>query len=257
MVKKDVAARLAARKAKLSGTAVASTRVTKDRASATTVSANTSSASLATSSSTSRTITIPGSGIAPFLVKIPTDAQVTAAFGRETIVESTLVECTRTRLAKAVTVGGDGDGEHLMVVGSAGSRPRPKIFARTKPEDLAGSAGGGRGGVSTLRRVGNTVWKDESLAEWDLTTYRIFVGNLSPEVTTQLLYSAFASRYPSVERVKVIVDKAGVSKGYGFVAFRDAEEYLRSLKEMHGEYVGTTPVHVKRSEWQKKELRKR
>jgi len=37
------------------------------------------------------------------------------------------------------------------------------------------------------------------------------------------------------------------SKGYGFVAFADGDEYFRAAREMNGKYIGSHPVLLKRS----------
>ena len=61
----------------------------------------------------------------------------------------------------------------------------------------------------------------------------IYVGNLNLKVDDNDLYELFNKNYKSVHHATVISDK-GISKGYGFVSFKDEEEYLRSLKEMNG-----------------------
>lgn len=38
-----------------------------------------------------------------------------------------------------------------------------------------------------------------------------------------------------------------VAKGYGFVAFRDPEDYFRAWKEMNGKYIGNHPVQLKKA----------
>ncbi|XP_076328214.1 uncharacterized protein LOC143234629 isoform X2 [Tachypleus tridentatus] len=51
---------------------------------------------------------------------------------------------------------------------------------------------------------------------------RIFVGGISQNTTEEDLRDLF-SKYGIVKFVKVIVDRAGVSKGYGFVTFENEE----------------------------------
>jgi RNA recognition motif-containing protein len=73
------------------------------------------------------------------------------------------------------------------------------------------------------------------------------VGNLAGEVTDDSLLKAF-SKYPSVKKARVVRDKRTTkSKGYGFVAFADGDEYFRAAKEMQGKYIGSHPVLLKRS----------
>ncbi|XP_042149934.1 protein boule-like isoform X3 [Ixodes scapularis] len=56
---------------------------------------------------------------------------------------------------------------------------------------------------------------------------RIFVGGISPTTTEAELHELF-SRYGVVTNTKIIADRAGVSKGYGFVTFDSEEEAQRA-----------------------------
>lgn len=38
------------------------------------------------------------------------------------------------------------------------------------------------------------------------------------------------------------------SKGFGFVAFADPEDYLKAWKEMNGKYIGSRPCRLKAAE---------
>ncbi|XP_076360783.1 uncharacterized protein LOC143252479 isoform X2 [Tachypleus tridentatus] len=58
---------------------------------------------------------------------------------------------------------------------------------------------------------------------------RIFVGGISPNTTEEDLRSLF-SKYGSVKFTKIIVDRNGVSKGYGFVTFETEEEAKQAQK---------------------------
>lgn len=64
--------------------------------------------------------------------------------------------------------------------------------------------------------------------------YSLFVGDITSEVTDDHLLDFFRVRYPSVRAAKVVKDKSGKSKGFGFVRFFDEEEHERALKEMQG-----------------------
>ena len=97
------------------------------------------------------------------------------------------------------------------------------------------------------RAGGGTTWSDTSLLEWDPAHFRIFIGNLAGEVTDDSLLKAF-SKYPSVQKAKVIRDKRTTkSKGYGFVSFKDGDDYFQAAREMQGKYIGSHPVLIKRS----------
>ncbi|TGZ85432.1 hypothetical protein EX30DRAFT_301958 [Ascodesmis nigricans] len=98
-----------------------------------------------------------------------------------------------------------------------------------------------------MRHGGGQTWTDSSLLEWDPSHFRLFVGNLAGEVTDDSLLKAF-SKYPSVKKARVIRDKRTTkSKGYGFVAFADGDEYFKAAREMQGKYIGSHPVLLKRS----------
>lgn len=67
-----------------------------------------------------------------------------------------------------------------------------------------------------------------------LDDFRLFVGNLGHDVTDQLLKTSFA-RFTSLTNVRVVKDsRTFKSKGYGFVAFSDPDDYLNAMKEMNG-----------------------
>ncbi|CAN8252861.1 unnamed protein product [Cochlearia groenlandica] len=75
--------------------------------------------------------------------------------------------------------------------------------------------------------------------------HSIFVGDLAPEVTDQMLTEAFASVYASVKGGKVMMDRTtGRSKGYGFVRFGDENEQIRAMTEMNGQYCSTRPMRI-------------
>ena len=61
--------------------------------------------------------------------------------------------------------------------------------------------------------------------------YRVFVGGISASTTEKDLLELF-SKYGSVKATKVINDRAGVSKGYGFVTFETVDEARRLTQEV-------------------------
>jgi len=98
-----------------------------------------------------------------------------------------------------------------------------------------------------VRAGGGKTWTDDSLLEWDPAHPRLFIGNLAGEVTDDSLYKAF-SKYTSIVKTKVVRDRRTTkSKGYGFVSFKDADDYLKAFKEMQGKYIGSHPVLIKKS----------
>jgi len=91
----------------------------------------------------------------------------------------------------------------------------------------------------------------------DPAHWRLFVGNLGPEVSDTLLLSTFQNPYPSTSKALVIRDwKSQKSKGYGFVAFAEGKEFLRALKEMQGKWIGNRQAIIKKSEHQPTTLNK-
>lgn len=105
-----------------------------------------------------------------------------------------------------------------------------------------------------IRAAGGEVWEDPTLLEWDLNDFRLFCGDLGNEVTDDVLYKAF-SKYSSIQKAKVIRDKrTGKSKGYGFVSFKDADEFVKAWKEMNGKYVGNRPIKLRKSTWKDRNI---
>lgn len=82
---------------------------------------------------------------------------------------------------------------------------------------------------------------------WDPSHFKLFVGNLSTDITDEKLRQAFSS-YKSLSKTQVVFDKRrDVSKGYGFIAFSDSEDYLNAFREMNNKYIGAKPVQLKRA----------
>lgn len=54
------------------------------------------------------------------------------------------------------------------------------------------------------------------------------------EVNDELLSRAF-QKYPSFQRARVVRDKrTGKTKGYGFVSFKDSQDFIKAMREMNG-----------------------
>ncbi|KAJ5189284.1 Nucleotide-binding alpha-beta plait [Penicillium cf. griseofulvum] len=101
---------------------------------------------------------------------------------------------------------------------------------------------------TVIRSGGGQTWTDPTLLEWDPAHFRLFVGNLAGEVTDESLLKAF-SRYTSVQKARVIREKrTQKSKGYGFISFSLGDEYFRAAREMHGKYIGSHPILLRKSE---------
>lgn len=109
--------------------------------------------------------------------------------------------------------------------------------------------GGAKKAKTVLRAAGGEIWNDTTLLNWDpgfsimmcssmsyslLDDYRIFCGDLGKEVTDEMLSAAFR-KYHSFLRASVIRDRRSLkTKGYGFVSFKDVNDYVKAFKEMNG-----------------------
>jgi len=84
--------------------------------------------------------------------------------------------------------------------------------------------------------------------------FRIFAGDLGNDVTEDVLTRYF-SCYPSFTRAKVVRDKrSNKTKGYGFISFRDSDDYVRAMREMNGKYVGSRPIKLRKSQWRDRQI---
>ncbi|KAL1992962.1 hypothetical protein VTN49DRAFT_3719 [Thermomyces lanuginosus] len=72
----------------------------------------------------------------------------------------------------------------------------------------------------------------------------LFVGNLDPMVTEQMLYETF-SRFGTLLTIpKIARDEQNMSKGYGFVSFADFESSDAAIANMNGQYLMNKQVSV-------------
>ena len=73
----------------------------------------------------------------------------------------------------------------------------------------------------------------------------LFVGDLSSEVTDDILMTTFTSRFTTIRGAKVVTDPTtGQGRGYGFVRFGNKLEYEQALNSMGGVYCGSKPMRV-------------
>ena len=84
--------------------------------------------------------------------------------------------------------------------------------------------------------------KHISLLAFSADDYRVFVGDLGHEVNDDMLFRSFVG-FPSLLKARVIRDKiTKKSRGYGFVSFKDGQDYLRAMREMNGVLSLLSPV---------------
>lgn len=73
----------------------------------------------------------------------------------------------------------------------------------------------------------------------------MFVGDLDPNVSDEILREVFSQNYPSVSSAKVIIDQnTKRSKCYGFIKFKNWGEFDRALQEMNGKFIFSRPIKV-------------
>jgi len=105
-----------------------------------------------------------------------------------------------------------------------------------------------------LRMAGGETWEDPTLAEWDPQDFRIFVGDIGNEVSDEHLTRAFG-KYPSFQKAKVVRDKrTNKSRGFGFVSFKDPQDFIRAMRELNGKYIGNRPMKLRKSNWKDRNL---
>ena len=97
--------------------------------------------------------------------------------------------------------------------------------------------------ILPFKTLARYLWKDRILFHLNFFStddFRIFCGDLGNEVTDEVLARAF-SRYPSFVKSKVVRDKrTNKTKGYGFVSFKDPNDFVQAMREMNGKIYLTT-----------------
>ncbi|KAM0286961.1 hypothetical protein ACHAQH_000645 [Verticillium albo-atrum] len=145
--------------------------------------------------------------------------------------------------------GRDAAGPSSSTPGSGPSTipaPAPDAAAAAVAAAAASAAASDKK-KTVVREGGGKKWTDDTLVGWDPSHLRLFVGNLAGEVTDESLLKAF-SRWTSVAKARVVRDKrTSKSKGFGFVAFSDADDFFQAAKEMNGKYIQSHPVVVRKA----------
>lgn len=95
-------------------------------------------------------------------------------------------------------------------------------------------------------------WAAHATSKEDTSNHHnVFVGDLSSEITDDLLHKAFAG-FGSITDARVMWDQnTGRSRGYGFVAFRDRRDAERAITEMNGVWLGNRTI---RCNWANQKL---
>lgn len=106
-----------------------------------------------------------------------------------------------------------------------------------------------------VRNAADNVWVDETLNEWPENDFRLFVGDLGNEVTTEALAKEF-SGYKTFAKAKIIREGYNMkSKGYGFVSFLDPFEAAKAIREKNGKYLGNRPMKISKSTWKDRDIK--
>ena len=74
--------------------------------------------------------------------------------------------------------------------------------------------------------------------------HHIFVGDLSPEIDTEMLRNAFAP-FGEISDCRVVRDPATQkSKGYGFVSFVNRDDAQKGMEAMSGQWLGSRSIRT-------------
>ncbi|CAD2216517.1 polyadenylate-binding protein [Angomonas deanei] len=71
----------------------------------------------------------------------------------------------------------------------------------------------------------------------------LYVRNFDPECTDENLHELF-KEYGEIKSCRVMTDANGVSRGFGFVSFTDADQANAALREMNGRMLNGKPLIV-------------
>merc|ERR1712196_432011 len=89
-------------------------------------------------------------------------------------------------------------------------------------------------------------WVHVSFSLYWGCNYRIFVGNLSKEVTEKILVHHFAI-FKSIVCAVVVKEKNNrISKGFGYVDFYKTRDFYIALIHLNGSYIVNRPCKLRR-----------
>lgn len=95
-------------------------------------------------------------------------------------------------------------------------------------------------------------YSSKSQSSQNPNEYSIYVCELDPSVTEEILRSYFSQFYQSIVGTKIIVDPSTkISKGYGFVKFSDYNESQKALTEMNGKMINGKPMKTNQASFKK------
>ncbi|PWN98341.1 RNA-binding domain-containing protein [Tilletiopsis washingtonensis] len=144
--------------------------------------------------------------------------------------------------------GGGTGGAPISAATAAANKAKKQLGPKdAEGNALAGNLKRGEKRTTVLRKAVGKLYEDQTLLEWNPTHKRLFVGDLGNDVSDAVLTAAF-QKYPSFSKARVVRKKTDAkSRGYGFVAFGDPEDFLKAWKEMDGKYIGSRPCRLKKA----------
>ena len=133
----------------------------------------------------------------------------------------------------------------------------------TEPARIGGSGDNGRRDITVRHETAPQGWRNQRLAglknlSWNGSrhsgirkrpeerriTMNIYVGNLSYDVTDEMIRETFES-FGEVTSAKVIKDKySGQSRGFGFVEMPEQSQAQAAIKSLHGKELQGKQISV-------------
>lgn len=104
--------------------------------------------------------------------------------------------------------------------------------------------------TETLNKNANNTANSDTDSD-NITNYKLFIGNLGPEVNEELIFKSFQKYSNSI--VKIEIPKSdkkklnSINKGFGFITFNNSNDYLSAFKELNNKYIGSRPIILKNS----------
>ncbi|GME77715.1 unnamed protein product [[Candida] boidinii] len=104
--------------------------------------------------------------------------------------------------------------------------------------------------TETLNKNANNTANSDTDSD-NITNYKLFIGNLGPEVNEELVFKSFQKYSNSI--VKIEIPKSdkkklnSINKGFGFITFNNSNDYLLAFKELNNKYIGSRPIILKNS----------
>lgn len=92
------------------------------------------------------------------------------------------------------------------------------------------------------------------MQDWPENDFRLFVGDLAPEVENEDLARMFRE-YDSFAMARVVKDRSTEkSRGYGFVSMLDLMDAAKAIRDKNRKYLKSRPITVRWSNWKKRSL---